>query len=107
MNRTIRWLLILLYFSLANCCSLVASETTPSAVKILFPPKAVAHVKQHFYLPRPLSPVRLAKLSAGFSSDADGEIVDYRWVVDGTSYRGAEIEIVAFSVPAAKGLADK
>jgi len=65
------------------------------------PPVPVAHVSRNFYLPRPNSPVYLARLSAGFSTDADGEIIEFSWRVDGSSYRGAEIEIVSFQQPAA------
>lgn len=65
-------------------------------------PVAVAHVSRNFYLPRPNSPVHVARLSAGFSSDADGEIVEFLWRVDGSSYRGAEIDIVSFHEPAAR-----
>lgn len=65
-------------------------------------PVAVAHVSRNFYLPRPNSPVYVARLSAGFSSDADGEIVEFIWQVDGSSYRGAEIDIVSFQPPAAQ-----
>ncbi len=64
-------------------------------------PVAVAHVSRNFYLPRANSPVYIARLSAGFSSDADGEIIEFSWRVDGSSYRGAEIEIVSFQQPAA------
>lgn len=64
-------------------------------------PVPVAHVSRNFYLPRPNSPVYLARLSAGFSTDADGEIIEFSWRVDGSSYRGAEIEIVSFQQPAA------
>jgi hypothetical protein len=64
-------------------------------------PVAVAHVSRNFYLPRTNSPVYLARLSAGFSTDADGEIIEFSWRVDGSSYRGAEIEIVSFHEPAA------
>lgn len=64
-------------------------------------PVPVAHVSRNFYLPRPNSPVYLARLSAGFSTDADGEIIEFNWRVDGSSYRGAEIEIVSFHEPAA------
>jgi hypothetical protein len=86
-------------------------KVTPAATRLLAgkgattarqAPVAVAHVSRNFYLPRPNSPVHVARLSAGFSSDADGEIVEFLWRVDGSSYRGAEIDIVSFHEPAAQ-----
>ncbi len=82
----------------APATNLLAGESTITARQA---PVAVAHVSRNFYLPRPNSPVYVARLSAGFSTDADGEIVEFSWHVDGSSYRGAEIEIVSFHEPAA------
>lgn len=84
---------------MAQAASLQSSVSSPASMS---PPVAVAHVNRHFYLPRPDSPVRIARLSAGFSSDQDGEIIDYQWRVDGSTYRGIEIDIVSFSEPAAQ-----
>ncbi len=94
---------VLFVVMLLLCPLMAQTASLPSAAAhatSLSPPIAVAHVNRHFYLPSPGSPVRIARLSAGFSSDKDGEIIDYQWRVDGSSYRGMEIDIVSFSTPA-------
>jgi hypothetical protein len=98
----VRVLFILLWLQHPLMAQAASLQSSVSNTVPMSPPVAVAHVNRHFYLSRPDSPVLIARLSAGFSSDQDGEIIDYQWRVDGSTYRGVEIDIVSFSEPAAQ-----